>query len=124
MSPFVSETDIVRLCNEVRCWCSNPGHDPSNIALRIKLSTNDLCHFVWNIGERLGRDNGYDGECRANFAKRLFASALSKVDIPSLRNMTKTASTVRIPVDRPLPGSLMFGYEATENSFGQQPESA
>lgn len=124
MSPFVSETDIVRLCNEVRCWCSNPEHDPSDIALRVRLSTNDLCHFVWNIGERLGRDNGYDGECRANFAKRLFASALSKVDIPSLRNMTKTASTDRIPLDRPLPGSLKFRYEVAENSFGQQPESA
>lgn len=124
MSPFVSETDIVRLCDEIRCWCSNPEHKPSDIALRGRLSTNDLCHFVWNIGERLGRDNGYDGECRAGFTKRLFASALSKVDIPSLRNMTKTASTDRIPLDRPLPGSLKFRYEAAEDSFGQQPESA
>lgn len=124
MSPFVSEDDIVRLCNEVQCWCLNPEYKPSDIALRVRLSTNDLCHFVWNIGERLGRDNGYDGECRASFAKRLFASALSKVDIPSLRNMTKTASTDRIPLDRPLPGSLKFRYEAAENSLGQQPESA
>lgn len=124
MSPFVSEEDIVRLCNEVQCWCLNPEYKPSDIALRVRLSTNDLCHFVWNIGERLGRDNGYDGECRAGFAKRLFASALSKVDIPSLRNMTKTASSDRIPLDRPLPGSLKFRREAAENSSGQQPESA
>lgn len=124
MSPFVSEADIVRLCNEVRCWCSNPEHKPSDITLRGRLSTNDLCHFVWNIGERLGRDNGYDGECRANFTKRLFSSALSKVDIPSLRNMTKTASTDRIPLDRPLPGSLKFRCEAAGNSSEQQPESA
>lgn len=124
MSPFVSEDDIVRLCNEVQCWCLNPEYKPSDIALRVRLSTNDLCHFVWNIGERLGRDNGYDGECRASFAKRLFASALSKVDIPSLRNMTKTASTDRIPLDRPLPGSLGFRYHTAESSSGQQPESA
>lgn len=124
MSPFVSEENIVRLCNEVQCWCLNPEYKPSDIALRVRLSTNDLCHFVWNIGERLGRDNGYDGECRASFAKRLFASALSKVDIPSLRNMTKTASTDRIPLDRPLPGSLGFRCHTAENSFGQQPESA
>lgn len=124
MSPFVSEDDIVRLCNEVQCWCLNPEYKPSDIALRVRLSTNDLCHFVWNIGERLGRDNGYDGECRASFAKRLFASALSKVDIPSLRNMTKTASSDRIPLDRPHPGSLGFRYHTAENSSGQQPESA
>lgn len=124
MSPFVSEDDIVRLCNEVQCWCLNPEYKPSDIALRVRLSTNDLCHFVWNIGERLGRDNGYDGECRACFAKRLFASALSKVDIPSLRNMTKTASTDRIPLDRPLPGSIGFRNYTAANSSGQQPESA
>lgn len=124
MSPFVSEKDIVCLCNEIRCWCLNPEYKPSNIALRVKLSTNDLCHFIWNIGERLGRDNGYDGECRASFAKKLFASALAKVDIPSLRNMTKTASSDKIPLDRPLPGSLGFRYRITENSSGQQLESA
>lgn len=124
MSPFVSEENIVSLCNEVQCWCLNPEYKPSDIALRGRLSTNDLCHFVWNIGERLGRDNGYDGECRAGFAKRLFASALSKVDIPSLRNMTKTASTDRIPLDRPLPGSIGFRNYTAENSSGQQPESA
>lgn len=124
MSPFVSEEDIVHLCNEVQCWCLNPEYKPSDIALRVRLSTNDLCHFVWNIGERLGRDNGYDGECRASFAKRLFASALSKVDIPSLRNMTKAASSDRISLDRPLPGSLGFRNYTAENSSGQQPESA
>lgn len=124
MSPFVSENDIVSLCNEIRCWCLNPEYKPSNIALRVRLSTNDLCHFIWNIGERLGRDNGYDGECRASFAKKLFASALAKVDIPSLRNMTKTASSDKIPLDRPLPGSLGFRYRITENSSGQQLESA
>lgn len=124
MSPFVSEESIASLCNEIRCWCLNPGYKPYDIALRVKLSTNDLCHFIWNIGERLGRDNGYDGECRANFTKRLFASTLSKVDIPTLRNMTKTASSDKIPLDRPLPGSLAFRCHTTENSVGQQLELA
>ena len=124
MSPFVSEESIASLCNEIRCWCLNPGYKPYDIALRVKLSTNDLCHFIWNIGERLGRDNGYDGGCRANFTKRLFASTLSKVDIPTLRNMTKTASSDKIPLDRPLPGSLAFRCHTTENSVGQQLELA
>lgn len=64
MAPFVSETNMIRLCEEIRCWCSNPQYEPSEISLRDRLSTNDLCHFIWNIGERLGRNNGYGGECR------------------------------------------------------------
>lgn len=122
MPPFVADMDS--LCNEIRCWCSNPCYKPSDIRLRVRLSTNDLCHFIWNIGERLGRSNGYDGECRALFAKRLFASALSDVELPSLKNMTKMASADRIVLDRPSPGSLKFHYPATENSTDVHRESA
>lgn len=122
MPPFVADMDS--LCNEIHCWCSNPCYKPSDIYLRVRLSTNDLCHFIWNIGERLGRSNGYDGECRALFAKCLFASALSDVELPSLKNMTKTTSADRIALDRPSPGSLKFHYPATGNSTDVHRESA
>ncbi|MCM1313400.1 MAG: hypothetical protein NC252_10955, partial [Roseburia sp.] len=124
MPPFVADKDMEHLCNEIRCWCSNPSYKPSDIRLRVRLSTNDLCHFIWNIGERLGRCNGYDGECRAQFAKRLFASALSDVELPSLKNMTKTTSADRIALDRPSPDSLKFHYPATENNTDVHRESA
>lgn len=124
MPPFVADKDMETLCNEIRCWCSNPHYKPTDIRLRERLSTNDLCHFVWNIGERLGRCNGYDGECRALFVKRLFASALSDVELPSLKNMTKTTSADRISLDRPSPDSLKFHYPATENNTDEHRESA
>lgn len=124
MPPFVADKDMKTLCNEIRCWCSNPSYKPSDIRLRVRLSTNDLCHFIWNIGERLGRSNGYDGECRALFVKRLFASALSDVELPSLKNMTKTTSADRISLDRPSPDSLKFHYPATKNSTDVHRESA
>lgn len=122
MPPFVADMDS--LCNEIHCWCSNPHYKPSDIRLRVRLSTNDLCHFIWNIGERLGRSNGYDGECRALFAKRLFASALSDVELPSLKNMTKMTSADRIVLDRPSPDCLKFHYQATGNSTDVHRESA
>lgn len=110
MAPFISETNMIRLCEEIRCWCSNPHYEPSEISLRDRLSTNDLCHFIWNIGERLGRNNGYGGECRAKFVKRLFAQSLADVELSSLKNMTKRTSADRIPLDEPTPGSLKFHY--------------
>lgn len=116
MAPFVSETNMIRLCEEIRCWCSNPQHEPSEIYLRDKLSTNDLCHFIWNIGARLGRNNGYSGECRAKFVKRMFALSLADVELPSLKNMTKRTSADRIPLDEPTPGSLKFHYPKDDNS--------
>ncbi|MCM1078284.1 MAG: hypothetical protein NC344_01180 [Bacteroidales bacterium] len=124
MPPFVADKDMEHLCTDIRCWCFNPGYKPSDIRLRVRLSTNELCHFVWNIGERLGRYNSCDGECRALFAKRLFASALSDVELPSLKNMTKTTSADRIAIDRPSPDSLKFHYQATENNTGVHRESA
>ncbi len=116
MAPFVAETNMIRLCEEIRCWCSNPQHEPSEIYLRDKLSTNDLCHFIWNIGARLGRNNGYSGECRAKFVKRLFALSLADVELPSLKNMTKRTSADRITLDEPTPGSLKFHYPKDDNS--------
>lgn len=116
MAPFVSETNMIRLCEEIRCWCSNPQHEPSEISLRDRLSTNDLCHFIWNIGVRLGRNNGYSGECRAKFVKRMFALSLADVELSSLKNMTKRTSADRIPLDEPTPGSLKFHYSKDDES--------
>ncbi len=116
MAPFVSEKNMIRLCDEIRCWCSNPQHEPSEICLRDRLSTNDLCHFIWNIGVRLGRNNGYSGECRAKFVKRMFALSLAEVELSSLKNMTKRTSADRIPLDEPAPGSLKFHYPKDDDS--------
>lgn len=116
MAPFVSEANMIRLCEEIRCWCSNPHHKPSEISLRDRLSTNDLCHFIWNIGVRLGRNNGYSGECRAKFVKRMFALSLAEVELSSLKNMTKRTSADRIPLDEPAPGSLKFHYPKDDDS--------
>ena len=116
MAPFVSEKNMIRLCEEIRCWCSNPQHEPSEICLRDRLSTNDLCHFIWNIGVRLGRNNGYSGECRAKFVKRMFALSLADVELASLKNMTKRTSADRIHLDEPAPGSLKFHYPKDDDS--------
>ena len=112
MPPFLSVVSLENLCEEIRKWCENPTYEPQEIELRERLSTNDLCHFIWNIGERLGRHNGYDGECRAKFVKNLFALALSDVEVTSLKNMTKTSSSDRIHLDRPDPMNNSFHFSS------------
>ena len=113
MPPFVSAPCLEKLCIEIKSWSKNPSYEPAEIELRERLNTNDLCHFIWNIGERLGRSNGYEDECRAKFVKNLFALALSDVEVTSLKNMTKTSSTGRIHLDRPNPDDNSFHYPAS-----------
>lgn len=112
MPPFLSVVSLENLCEEIKKWCENPSYEPKEIELRERLSTNDLCHFIWNIGERLGRSNGYDGECRAKFVKNLFEMALSDVEVTSLKNLTKTSSSDRIHLDRPDPNDNSFHFSS------------
>jgi hypothetical protein len=111
MPPFIHEHDMPGLIEEVRQWSSNPKHTPSrSFDLKERLSTNDLRHFVWNIGERLGQRNGYDGETRCRFVKALFAEALRDVEPTSLKNFRTTAYSDRIKLDIPDAGEVTFHY--------------
>lgn len=112
MPPFIHEHDMPGLMEEVRQWSSNPKHTPSrSFDLKERLSTNDLRHFVWNIGERLGQRNGYDGETRCRFVKALFAEALRDVEPTSLKNFRTTAYSDRIKLDIPDAGEVTFHYQ-------------
>jgi hypothetical protein len=37
-------------------------------------------HFVWNIGERLGTKNGYNGYARADFIKAMFPDVMKDIE--------------------------------------------
>jgi hypothetical protein len=112
MPPFIHEHDMPGLMEEVRQWSSNPKHTPSrSFDLKERLSTNDLRHFVWNIGEWLGQRNGYDGETRCRFVKTLFAEALRDVEPTSLKNFRTTAYSDRIKLDIPDAGTVTFHYQ-------------
>ena len=62
MSPFVYDNDeLEKLCGEIQKWTEDFTYKPVPVRLKQKLTTVDLRHFVWNIGERLGTKNGYNG---------------------------------------------------------------
>jgi hypothetical protein len=110
MPPFVSESDMPCLHEEVHHWADNPDYTPSEGITTHGLSTCDFRHFVWNIAERLNTYGGYDGETRARFIKALFPVPLQDIEIASLKNFRSTTYGDKIDLDIPEKGKTDFHY--------------
>lgn len=110
MPPYVDEENLTSLCGEIRLWTEDSTHRPAAIRLKGKLTTVDLRHFAWNIGERLGKENGYDGTARAVFIKAMFPEVFKDTGIESIKNFRLNPRACRIPIDEPEDGSHAFHY--------------
>lgn len=115
MAPFMTEEELPKLCNEINGWCMDAAYKPTPISLKYtadtkdRLKTLDLKHFIWNIGERLGANNGYTGIVRSRFIKNLFPDALQDAEVVSLqRTLTIEPEKGHIKLDRPAPGCNEF----------------
>lgn len=109
MAPFMEETELDKLCNEIWIWCDNPNHKPHPIILKPvhdnkdKLKTVSFKHFIWNIAVRLGFNNGYSIKVQAEFIKGLFPKELADIEAKSLeRSMTCSPDEGHIKLDRPV----------------------
>lgn len=109
MAPFTTEENLALLCDEVRAWCDNPLYTPKAISLKPvfnpkdRLRTRDFKHLVWNIGARLGFENGYSVLVQAQFIKKLFPNELADIETTSLaRSLTSEPDKGHIKLDRPL----------------------
>lgn len=108
MAPFTTEENLILLCGEIEAWCSNPLYTPQSITLKQisspkdRLKTADFKHFIWNIGVRLGFENGYSVMVQAGFIKSLFHKELLAVETESLaRSLTCDPNKGHIKIDRP-----------------------
>ncbi len=109
MAPFMEETELDLLRNEIRAWCDNPNYKPKPVKLKTihdykdKLKTVSFKHFIWNIAARLGFENGYSGKIQADFIKSLFPNELKDVESKSLeRSLTSLPNDGHIKLDRPV----------------------
>lgn len=109
MAPFMEETELDMLRNEIRIWCGNPNYEPQSVRLKPvhdykdKLKTVSFKHFIWNIAARLGFENGYSVKVQANFIKSLFPNELSDIGLRSLeRSLTCSPDDGHIKLDRPI----------------------
>ena len=110
MPPYMDEESLSSLCGEIRLWAEDCTHRPAAIRLTGRLTTVDLRHFAWNIGERLGKENGYDGTVRAVFIKAMFPDVFKDTEIESIKNFKLNPRACRIPIDEPEDGSYAFHY--------------
>ena len=112
MSPFVSNNEeLAKLCGEIRKWTEDYTYTPVPIRLKQRLTTLDLRHFVWNIGERLGTKNGYNGYARADFIKAMFPEVFLGIELDSIRNFKFQANKGSIVIDEPDRNDYHFHYE-------------
>jgi len=102
MSPYVYDNEeLENLCEEVRHWSEEYTYSPIPIRLKQRLTTVDLRHFVWNIGERLGTKNGYNGYARADFIKAMFPDVMKDIEQDSIRNFKFQPNKGSIVIDEP-----------------------
>ena len=112
MSPFVyNNEELEKLCDEIQNWTEDYLYKPVPIKLKQKLTTTDLRHFVWNIGERLGSKNNYSGQVRADFIKSMFPDIFMDINLDSIRNFKFQPNKGNIVIDEPDKDDWHFHYE-------------
>ena len=112
MSPFVYDNEeLEKLCEEIQKWTEDFTYKPVPVRLKQKLTTVDLRHFVWNIGERLGTKNGYNGYARADFIMQMFSTIFMDMSQDSTRNFKFQPNKGSILIDEPDKDDWHFHYE-------------
>ena len=97
LPPYMKDEDIETLYKNVDLWQYSQEAPLSPTLTNGKLSTLDLRHLAWNIGERLK----WPGEERAFFIKQSFPNELGDSDISSIRRNLRQQGDCIIKIDIP-----------------------
>lgn len=115
LSPYMKDAALTLLYNNVYLWYHSKKATLVPVCTDGTLSTLDLRHLVWNIGERCG----WKGEHRARFIKQSFPSELKDVEVETIRRNLRQKGTCKIEIDVPENGSFAFHYPTTINCLAQ-----
>ena len=115
LSPYMKDAALTLLYNNVYLWYHSKKATLVPVCTDGTLSTLDLRHLVWNIGERCG----WKGEHRARFIKLSFPSELKDVEVETIRRNLRQKGTCKIKIDVPENGSFAFHYPTTINCLAQ-----
>ena len=96
MSPFLTDDSLDLLSQNIKLF-EVPGSSLTAIETNGSLSTLDIKHYGWNIGERLG----WSGQQRATFIKLCFPNELSELEIESIRRTFRQKGKCIIDIDVP-----------------------
>lgn len=115
MARFLYEEDVNILVEEIRKWLEDCNYVPTAInRFKVKVENIPLRHFVWNIAERIGKQE-YNLAMRIAFVKALFPKPFATLDYSTLKNIKAPCATDVIPIDEPTNGSYDFHDVIEEN---------
>ncbi|MDD7596117.1 MAG: hypothetical protein ACI3YX_00095 [Prevotella sp.] len=97
LPPYMKDEDIESLFHNVNLWQYSQETPLSPTMTNGKLSTLDLRHLAWNVGERLK----WAGEKRALFIKQSFPNEFRDSDISSIRRNLRQQGDCIIKIDVP-----------------------
>ena len=104
MAPYMNTDELHTLCDNIKNWDVSKEFDLSPTITNGQLSTLDLRHLAWNIGERFK----WNGEERATFIKRIFPYEFRDLEIKSIRRNLRQQGSCTIPLDIPEKGNYKF----------------
>ena len=106
MAPYMSVDHIEFLCANIEGWTKSKALSLKSVEVSNVLSSLDLRHFAWNIGERLG----WTGQQRALFIKQTFPQNLQDLEIETIRRNLRQKGTCIIQIDIPEQGDYHFKH--------------
>ena len=104
MAPYMSVDNIEFLCANIKGWTKSKSITLKPLDVSTVLSSLDLRHFAWNIGERLG----WTGQQRAQFIKQTFSQTLQELEVETIRRNLRQKGTCLIQLDIPEHGDFHF----------------
>lgn len=107
MSPYLKETEVMQLITNITMWMESDEPVLTAITTDGRLTTLDLRHFAWNIGERFK----WKGVKRASFLKLVFPVEMRELEVETIRRNLRQNGTCLIELDIPDKGCYEFFKE-------------
>jgi len=107
MSPYLKESEIMQLITNITMWVDSDEPLLTSIATDGRLTTLDLRHFAWNIGERFK----WKGVKRATFLKIVFPVEMRELEVETIRRNLRQTGSCLIDLDIPDKGCYEFFKE-------------
>ena len=104
MCPYLKDSQLTQLIDNVILWVDNDDAVLTPIATDSRLTTLDLRHLAWNIGERFN----WSGVKRASFIKIVFPVEMKELEVQTIRRNLRQTGNCLIELDIPPKGNYDF----------------